>query len=136
MAVSHRIFTGIFPCKGNAVTMPRYKLTIEYDGSAFHGWQCQDGLPTVQQLIKDGLFKLTGETISVEGSGRTDAGVHALGQVAHIDLPKHYPPHQITGALTYYLHDRGVSILSAEVVDDRFHARFSATARQYLYRII
>lgn len=116
--------------------MPRYKLIIEYDGRPFHGWQAQPGLPTVEQAIEDACFKMTGIRPAIEGSGRTDAGVHALGQVAHVDLPQAYPLHQITGALNHFLNARGVSILAAEKADDRFHARFSAIGRQYIYRII
>ncbi len=116
--------------------MPRYKLTIEYDGRPFHGWQSQPGVPTVEQAIEDACFKMTGVRGSIEGSGRTDAGVHALGQVAHVDLPRAYPAHQITGALNHYLEGKSVFVLSAEEIDDHFHARFSATGRQYVYRII
>lgn len=116
--------------------MPRYKLTIEYDGRPFCGWQAQPGFPTVEQAIEDACFKMTGVRSSIEGAGRTDSGVHALGQVAHVDLPRGYPHHQITGALNYFMNDMGVVILAAEEVDDQFHARFSATGRQYVYRII
>lgn len=116
--------------------MPRYKLTIEYDGRAFHGWQIQDGYVTVQEAIQQAFSKLTKETVDIIGAGRTDAGVHALGQVAHVDLSRGYTPQEITGALNYYLKDKGVVILKAEEVDETFHARFSATARQYVYKII
>lgn len=116
--------------------MPRYKLTIEYDGRFFRGWQVQDGYLTVQGAIQQALLKLTKESISIVGAGRTDSGVHALGQVAHVDLPRAYTRREITGALNFYLKDQNVVILEAEEVDDTFHARFSATSRQYIYKII
>lgn len=116
--------------------MPRYKLTIEYDGCSFHGWQSQPDANTVQDALQAAFLKLTGESLCVIGSGRTDAGVHALGQVAHVDLPKAYPTNQITGAINYFLKDRGVVLLNAEEVDFDFHARFSAKARQYTYKIM
>lgn len=126
--------------------MPRYKLTIEYDGSHFCGWQRQaEGIPTVQSSVEAALQSFTKETILVEGSGRTDQGVHATGQVAHFDLAKQYEPYRIQDALNYYLgkksrklersQGQSISILKVEEVAPDFHARFSATARHYIYRI-
>lgn len=116
--------------------MPRYKLTIEYDGRFFNGWQSQPNVITVQDTLQAAFSKLCGEPIIVIGSGRTDSGVHALGQVAHVDLPKAYPVEQITGAINYFMKNKGAVLLAAELVDDTFHARFSATARQYTYQIM
>jgi len=116
--------------------MPRYKLTIEYDGRFFNGWQSQPDAKTVQDTLQAAFLKLCKEPVSVIGSGRTDAGVHALGQVAHVDLPKAYPTEQITGAINYFLKHKGAVLLKAEEIDYNFHARFSATARQYTYKIM
>lgn len=116
--------------------MPRYKLTVEYDGRFFSGWQSQPNVITVQDTLQAAFSKLCGVPIIVIGSGRTDSGVHALGQVAHVDLPKAYPVDQITGAINYFMKNKGAVLLKAELVDDTFHARFSATARQYTYKIM
>lgn len=114
----------------------RYKLVIEYDGRPFHGWQLQPGLPTVEETIHEAVFRMTGCRVSIEGAGRTDTGVHALGQVAHIDLDRDFTPYQLVGGLNYHLDQSGISILSVEPVDHSFHARFSAIGRRYVYRII
>lgn len=116
--------------------MPRYKLTIEYDGTNYHGWQFQQGLPTVQGEIEKAVEKLCGQYCELFASGRTDAGVHALGQVAHVDLPKEYEPFRVQEAINYYLKPQPIAILSAEVTSNKFHARFSTTERSYIYRII
>ncbi len=116
--------------------MPRYKLTIEYDGGPFVGWQRQANGPSVQQAIEEAIRGFSGETVVVKGAGRTDAGVHALGQVAHIDLGRDWVPDKVRDAINAHLRPAPVSILSAEAVADDFDARFSAVKRHYLYRIL
>jgi tRNA pseudouridine38-40 synthase len=116
--------------------MPRYKLTIEYDGTPFVGWQVQDNGPSVAGAIEIAIEKFTGEHADVMGAGRTDAGVHAFAQVAHIDLAKEWEADTVRDALNAQLRPNPVAILKAERVADDFHARFSATARHYLYRIV
>lgn len=116
--------------------MPRYKLTIEYDGGPYQGWQWQDHGPSVQGAIEAAAETLNGEPALVYGAGRTDSGVHALAQVAHIDLVKPLRADKVRDALNYHLGDHPVSILEAEEVDEEFHARFSAIERSYLYRIV
>lgn len=116
--------------------MPRYKLTLEYDGAPFSGWQRQENGPSVQATLESAIFKLSGETVTVTGAGRTDAGVHALGQVAHFDLAKQFPADKVRDALNYHVRPDPVAVLEAEVVSDDFHARFSAVGRHYLYRIV
>jgi tRNA pseudouridine38-40 synthase len=115
--------------------MPRYKLIIEYDGSPFCGWQYQDNAPSVQRAIMVAVEAFSGEKVMVQGAGRTDAGVHALGQVAHFDLASERPPDTIRDALNAHLRPQPVAILSAEKVADNFDARRSAVRRHYLYRI-
>jgi tRNA pseudouridine38-40 synthase len=116
--------------------MARYRLCIEYDGGPFVGWQRQDNGPSVQGVLEDAIQKLSARRVNVIGAGRTDAGVHALGQVAHFDLDKDYPPDKVRDALNYHLRPAPVSVLEAAVADAEFHARFSATARHYLFRIL
>ena len=116
--------------------MPRYRLTIEYDGSPFVGWQRQDNGPSVQGSLEEAIFKMTGETVTVTGAGRTDAGVHALGQVAHFDLVKEPEPDKIRDALNHFVRPAPIAVLDVAVAAPDFHARFSATARHYLYRVI
>ncbi|MFG1424765.1 tRNA pseudouridine(38-40) synthase TruA [Roseixanthobacter glucoisosaccharinicivorans] len=116
--------------------MPRYKLTIEYDGTAFAGWQVQANLPTVQGVLMDAVERLTGTRTHVAGAGRTDAGVHATGQVAHMDLARDWRTDVVRDALTAHLRPHPVAVLTAERVADDFDARFSATKRHYLYRIV
>lgn len=116
--------------------MQRFKLLIEYDGRPFSGWQRQKDAPSVQAVIEDALLNLNdGERVVVHGSGRTDAGVHALGQVAHIDLDRDIEPDKLQGAINYYMKGAPVSILAVDAVDSEFHARFSAVKRHYVYRI-
>jgi tRNA pseudouridine38-40 synthase len=116
--------------------MPRYKLTIEYDGAPFHGWQIQaDGL-TVQGVLAGAVTALSGEIAHVQGAGRTDAGVHARGQVAHVDLSKEWDTDTIRDALNAHLRPHPVAVLSAARVSDDFNARTSAVKRHYLYRIL
>jgi tRNA pseudouridine38-40 synthase len=116
--------------------MPRFKLTIEYDGSPFYGWQVQEDRLTVAGVLEGAVEKLCGERTKVAGAGRTDAGVHALGQVAHVDLPKEWETDTIRDGLNAHLRPQPVAILSAEKVTDDFDARFSATKRHYVYRIL
>jgi tRNA pseudouridine38-40 synthase len=115
--------------------VPRYKLLIEYDGVPFQGWQTQADGPTVQGAIEAALLAFAGEAVTIQGAGRTDAGVHALGQVAHADLSRDFEPGTVRDALNAYLRPQPVAILSAEKVTDEFDARFSARKRHYLYRI-
>jgi tRNA pseudouridine38-40 synthase len=116
--------------------MPRYKLTIEYDGTPFFGWQRQKTHPSVQQAIEEAVLRMSGESVTLQAAGRTDAGVHALGQVAHLDLVKHWEPLRIREALNFHLRPNSVGIITVDAVDDNFEARFSATARHYQYRIL
>lgn len=116
--------------------MFRYKLTLEYDGGPYRGWQYQEGQPTVQGVLENAILQLCGEQCRLQVAGRTDAGVHALAQVAHFDSPKEYEPERIKGALNFYMREDAVSVLHAEAVTEDFHARFSATGRRYLYRIL
>jgi tRNA pseudouridine38-40 synthase len=116
--------------------MPRYRLTLEYDGTPFVGWQRQDNGPSVQGALEAAIEKLSGERVTMTGAGRTDAGVHALGQVAHFDLEKSFEPGKVRDALNYYLRPDPVVVLGADVADAEFHARFSAMARHYLFRIL
>jgi tRNA pseudouridine38-40 synthase len=116
--------------------MPRYKLTIEYDGAPFVGWQAQPGQASVQDCLEQAVAIINGEPSSVHGAGRTDAGVHALGQVAHVDLAKTWDPFKLRNALNGNLRPNPVSVLEAAAVPDDFHARYSATRRHYLYRIL
>jgi tRNA pseudouridine38-40 synthase len=115
--------------------MPRYKLTLEYDGTPFCGWQYQDNGPSVQGALEAAVKAMTGDNVRVHGAGRTDAGVHALAQVAHIDLLKDYRADRVRDALNAHLRPHPIGVLSAEVEPDTFEARFSAIRRHYLYRI-
>jgi tRNA pseudouridine38-40 synthase len=115
--------------------VPRYKLIIEYDGGPFVGWQRQDNGASIQGALEDAIFKTTGETVTVTGAGRTDAGVHALGQVAHFDIAKDFTADKIRDALNHYVRPQPIAVLTAEIAPPEFHARFSATYREYLYRI-
>jgi len=116
--------------------MSRFKLTIEYDGGPFQGWQKQDHAPTVQGVIETAAARLNGSQTTVYGSGRTDSGVHALAQIAHVDFEKELRSDQVRDALNFHLGEHPVSILAAEETDPEFHARFDAVERRYLYRII
>ena len=115
--------------------MPRYKILIEYDGAPFSGWQYQDNSPSVQRTIMTAIELFSGEKVMVQGAGRTDAGVHALGQVAHFDLASERETDTIRDALNAHLRPHPVAILSAETVAGDFDARRSAVRRHYLYRI-
>jgi tRNA pseudouridine38-40 synthase len=116
--------------------MPRLKLTIEYDGGPFVGWQRQTNGRSVQQALEEALAKLTGETVRVNGAGRTDAGVHALAQVAHVDLARDWTGYKLRDGLNAHLRPDPVAVLLAERTADDFDARFSAIRRHYLYRIL
>ena len=116
--------------------MPRYKLTIEYDGTPFIGWQMQDDGVSVQGVLTDAVAAFAGERVTVAGAGRTDAGVHALGQIAHIDLDKAWDTDTVRDAINFHLRPHAVAVLAAEQVADDFDARFSAIKRHYRYRIV
>jgi tRNA pseudouridine38-40 synthase len=116
--------------------MPRYRITIEYDGTLFAGWQMQPDCVSVQGALQDAIAKFCGEEVAVKGAGRTDAGVHALGQVAHFDLSKEWDPFRISEALNFHLKPLPVAVLDCVAAADDFDARFSATSRHYVYRIL
>jgi tRNA pseudouridine38-40 synthase len=116
--------------------MPRYKLLIEYDGTPFVGWQVQDAGLSVQGLLATAIEAFCGERVEVRGAGRTDAGVHALGQVAHVDLAKSWDADTVRDAVTAHLRPHPIAVLAAEEVPETFDARFSAIKRHYRYRII
>ncbi len=121
------------------MTLQRYKLTIEYQGSNYYGWQKQPGLPTIQGKIEDAIMGFCQQDVDVTVAGRTDAGVHARGQIAHVDLAPLKRPmdeFEITKAINAHLRDESIAILDIEKVSDDFHARFSATNKLYIYRII
>lgn len=116
--------------------MPRYALKIEYDGQPFSGWQRQKTAPSVQQCVEDALGKLESNVPSIVAAGRTDAGVHALGQVAHCDMAKDWDPFRLSEALNHHLKPNPISITAAAAVDEEWHARFSAIERRYMFRLI
>ncbi len=115
--------------------MPRYKCIIEYEGSNFHGWQKQHGLPSVQQCIEDAIKAFCNESVEIFTAGRTDAGVHALGQVIHFDLSRSYTELTIMSAINQHMKPMPVAILAVKLADNEFHARFWAQKRHYVYRI-
>jgi tRNA pseudouridine38-40 synthase len=118
--------------------MTRYSFLIEYDGGPYKGWQRQEDMPSVQGALEAALEKLGEPKRLVQGAGRTDAGVHALGQVAHVDLDRPWKPFRLMEAMNAHLRQSGetVAILDCDTCGDEFHARFSATGRRYVYRII
>jgi tRNA pseudouridine38-40 synthase len=116
--------------------VPRYRLTIEYDGAPFAGWQIQADRLTVQGVLTDAVAALTGERVRVQGAGRTDAGVHALAQVAHFDASRDWEPDTVRDALNAHLRPHPVAVLAAERVGDDFNARMSARKRDYHYVIV
>ena len=116
--------------------MQRYKITIEYDGRPYFGWQRQDGQPSVQQALEEAAAKVDGAPVLMQGAGRTDRGVHATGQVAHFDLQKPRPIRKIADALNFHLRPEPVAVLHAEEVDSDWSARFNATLRAYRYVIM
>lgn len=115
--------------------MARYKLTIEYDGTPFVGWQVQSNGPSVEARLIEAGRAFAGHEVSLYGAGRTDAGVHALGQVAHADFERQWPAATVRDALNHHLKPDPIAVIACEAVPDDFHARYSATARHYLYRI-
>ena len=116
--------------------MPRYRLTLEYDGTGLVGWQRQENGRSVQEIVERAVTRFCGAAVAVHGAGRTDAGVHALGQVAHLDLPREYPPDTIRSALNQHMRPDAVAVLEAARAADDFDARRSARGRVYLYRIL
>ncbi|MEL6841408.1 MAG: tRNA pseudouridine(38-40) synthase TruA [Pseudomonadota bacterium] len=116
--------------------MPRYALLVEYHGAPFSGWQRQTSQPSVQAAIEAALAKLEPREHTIAAAGRTDAGVHAMGQVAHCDLMRDWDPFRLSEALNYHLKPHPVAILDCAVVGDDWHARFDAVERQYLFRLI
>lgn len=116
--------------------MPRYRLLIEYDGSPFKGWQRQANAPSVQQAVEEAIEAFVGEPVRLRCAGRTDTGVHALGQVAHVDIPKEMRADRFRDAANAHLKPQPVSVLAAEVVIGHFDARLSAIRRHYRYRIL
>lgn len=116
--------------------MPRYRLTLEYDGTPFVGWQRQANGLSVQEAVEAAALAFSGESITLKGAGRTDTGVHALGQVAHFDLARQWEPDRIRDALNALLRPHPIAVLSTAEAGEDFDARFSATARHYLYRIL
>ena len=116
--------------------MTRYRLTVEYDGTGFVGWQRQDNGPSVQQALEEAVTAFCGESATVQGAGRTDSGVHATGQVAHVDIVRDTDADTVCDALNFHLRPAPIAVLDAVAVGDDFHARFSATGRRYRYRIL
>jgi tRNA pseudouridine38-40 synthase len=118
--------------------MPRYRLDVEYDGTAYAGWQLQSGQHSVQAALEQAIHAFSGDGAGIRGAGRTDAGVHATGQVAHVDLTREWRADTVRDALNAHLLKAGerVCVLAATAVSGEFDARFSATARHYLYRIL
>jgi tRNA pseudouridine38-40 synthase len=116
--------------------MPRYRLLVEYDGRPYHGFQAQTDLPSVQGALERAIKAFCGEELRVNAAGRTDTGVHATGQVVHVDLAKAWPAETVRNALNAHLVPEPIAILAAEVAPEGWHARFSATGRRYRYRIL
>ena len=116
--------------------MTRWRLTIEYDGAPFMGWQRQENGPSVQQQVETAIFRMTGELASVHGAGRTDSGVHALAMSAHVDIQKHLTAHRLRDGLNALVRPDPIAILAASEVADDWHARFSCIGRRYEYRIL
>lgn len=116
--------------------MPRYRLTIEYDGQPYKGFQAQEALPSVQGSIERAVKAFSGQTLRLQAAGRTDTGVHATGQVIHIDLERDWRPEVVRDALNAHLMPEPIAIIDAQVAQGDWHARFSATERRYIYRIL
>lgn len=116
--------------------MTRFRLTVEYDGGPFVGWQRQDNGMSVQQALEEAVLKTCAESVTAHAAGRTDAGVHATGQVVHVDVDKEFTADKLMAALNFHVRPWPVAIVAAEIVSADFHARFSATGRAYLYRIV
>ena len=116
--------------------MPRFKLTVEYDGRPYVGWQRQANGPSIQQALEEAAAAYCNQELTVQGAGRTDSGVHATGQVAHVDIPRDDDADRVRDALNAHLKPQPISVVKAEQVDDDFHARFSATGRRYAFHIL
>jgi tRNA pseudouridine38-40 synthase len=116
--------------------MTRFALTLEFDGTPFHGLQRQSNGPSVQQSVETALHRITGEHATLHSAGRTDAGVHALGMRSHVDLEKDITAFRLMGALNAHLRPDPIAVTACEIVPDDWHARFSCTGRRYLYRIV
>ncbi|HSJ78323.1 MAG TPA: tRNA pseudouridine(38-40) synthase TruA [Erythrobacter sp.] len=116
--------------------MTRFALTLEFDGTPFHGLQRQTNGPSVQQAVEDALHRITGETVTLNSAGRTDARVHALAMRSHVDIHKAIQPFRLMGAINAHLRPDPIAVTACEIVPDDWHARFSCTGRRYLYRII
>ena len=116
--------------------MPRYRLTVEYDGGPYCGFQAQANLPTIQASIEAAILAFTGENIRIQAAGRTDTGVHALGQVIHVDLSRDWPAEVVMKATNAHLVPQPIAVIDAQVADAEFSARFSALGRRYLYRVL
>ncbi len=116
--------------------MPRFRLTLEYHGGLFAGWQRQDDVPTVQQAVEEAIRSITGAAVTTIVAGRTDAGVHARGQVAHFDLDRDFRTDRLRDGMNFHLREQRIAVLEAAIVPDDFNARLSAKARHYLYRIL
>ena len=121
--------------RGDGLASRRIKLIIEYDGTGFHGWQIQNNAHTVQEEMEKAILRITGEKIRIAGAGRTDAGVHAFGQVAHFDTLSRSPADRFAAALNSVLPET-IAVITSEEVEQDFHARFSATGKTYEYRIL
>lgn len=116
--------------------MPRYRLILEYDGGPYAGFQAQSGQPTVQAAVERALFAFCGEEVRIHAAGRTDAGVHASGQVVHCDLAREFAPATVMNAINAHLAPEPVAVVQAAVAAPDFHARFTATGRRYTYRLL
>ncbi|MCF6326789.1 MAG: tRNA pseudouridine(38-40) synthase TruA [Devosiaceae bacterium] len=116
--------------------MPRYRITLEYDGTPYVGWQRQPNHPSVQQHVEKAINGFSGEQVDIQAAGRTDAGVHAFGQVAHFDLDRQWDAFRVGQALNFHLKPQPIVVIACELVDDQFQARFSALSRHYLYKIL
>lgn len=115
--------------------MPRYRLLLEYDGGPYVGWQRQENGLSVQEVLEGAIFALAGERVETIAAGRTDAGVHAEGQVVHFDLAREFPPATVRDALNFHMKPHPVAVREAALAPTDFHARFSAKSRSYVYRI-
>ncbi|HCP00792.1 MAG TPA: tRNA pseudouridine(38-40) synthase TruA [Rhodospirillaceae bacterium] len=116
--------------------MTRYKLTVEYDGTDYVGWQRQENGPSIQAELEAAILSFSNETAIVYGAGRTDAGVHAAAMPAHVEIEKDFDADTVRDAMNHFLRDVPIAVLAAEIVTDDFHARYAATARHYRYRIL
>jgi len=116
--------------------MPRYRLTVEYDGRGYAGWQRQENGRSIQASLEEAVYRLSGERVTITGAGRTDAGVHARGQVAHFDLIREFPADTVRDGLNAHLRPEPVAVIDAQIASPEFHARFSAKSRSYEYRIL